>query len=54
MWKKLTLESKNSIDEYTKGCFDISDNTFTNLYLWSFGEDTEYKIENDIMKIIIS
>nr|WP_241633826.1 phosphatidylglycerol lysyltransferase domain-containing protein [Fusobacterium gastrosuis] len=51
MWKKLTLESKNSIDEYTKGRFDISDNTFTNLYLWSFGEDTEYKIENDILLI---
>lgn len=51
MWKKLTLESKNSIDKYTKGLFNISDNTFTNLYLWSFGEDTEYKIEDDILQI---
>lgn len=51
MWKKLTLESKNTIDEYTKGKFDISDNTFTNLFLWSFGEDTEYKIEDDILII---
>ncbi|WP_022820029.1 DUF2156 domain-containing protein [Fusobacterium russii] len=51
MWKKLTLESKNTIDEYTKGKFDISDNTFTNLFLWSFGEDTEYRIEDDILII---
>lgn len=51
MWKKLTLESKDTIDEYTKGKFDISDNTFTNLFLWSFGEDTEYRIEEDILII---
>ncbi|MDO4689967.1 MAG: phosphatidylglycerol lysyltransferase domain-containing protein [Fusobacterium sp.] len=51
MWKKLTLESKDSIDEYTKGIFEISDNTFTNLFLWSFGEDTEYSIEDDILLI---
>lgn len=51
MWKRLTLESKGSIDEFTKGKFEISDNTFTNLFLWSFGEDTEYKIEDDILLI---
>lgn len=51
MWKKLTLESKAIIDEYTKGKFDISDNTFTNLFLWSFGEDTEYRIEDEILII---
>lgn len=51
MWEKLTLESKDAIDEYTKGRFDISDNTFTNLFLWSFGEDTEYRIEDDILII---
>lgn len=51
MWEKLTLESKDTIDEYTKGRFDISDNTFTNLFLWSFGEDTEYRIEDDILII---
>ncbi len=51
MWKRLTLESKDSIDEYTKGKFEISDNTFTNLFLWSFGEDTEYRIEDDILLI---
>lgn len=49
MWKKITLESKDSIDEYTKGRFDISDNTFTNLFLWSFGEDAEYKIQDEIL-----
>lgn len=51
MWKRITLESKSIIDEYTKGRFEISDNTFTNLFLWSFGEDTEYRIENEILII---
>lgn len=51
MWKKLTLESKNIIDEFTKGKFEISDYSFANLYLWSFGESTEYKIEDDVLMI---
>ena len=47
MWQKLTIESKNSIEEYTKNRFEICDLNFSNLLLWSIGENTEYKIEND-------
>ncbi|MCY7007477.1 DUF2156 domain-containing protein [Fusobacterium simiae] len=51
MWKKLTIESKNSIEEYTKNRFEICDFSFSNLFLWSFGENTEYEIENDVLTI---
>ncbi len=51
MWNKLELDSKNIIDEFTKNRFNICDFTFTNLYLWSLGEDTKYKIEDDILLI---
>ena len=51
MWKKLTVESKSSIDEYTKNRFEICDLSFSNLLLWSIGENTEYEIENDILTI---
>ena len=48
---KLTIESKNSIEEYTKNRFEICDLSFSNLLLWSIGENTEYEIENDILTI---
>ena len=51
MWQKLTIESKNSIEEYTKNRFEICDLSFSNLLLWSIGENTEYEIENDILTI---
>ena len=51
MWKKLTIESKDNIEEYTKNRFEICDLTFSNLFLWSFGENTEYEIENDVLTI---
>lgn len=51
MWNKLELNSKKIIDDFTKNKFSISDFNFTNLYLWSFGEDTKYKIEDDILLI---
>ena len=51
MWKKLTIESKDTIDEYTKNRFEICDLSFSNLFLWSFGENTEYEIENDVLTI---
>jgi hypothetical protein len=41
MWQKLTIESKNSIEEYTKNRFEICDLSFSNLLLWSIGENTE-------------
>ena len=49
MWQKLTIESKNSIEEYTKNRFEICDLSFSNLLLWSIGENTEYEIENDVL-----
>lgn len=51
MWQKLTIESKNSIEEYTKNRFEICDLSFSNLLLWSIGENTEYEIENDVLTI---
>ena len=45
MWQKLTIESKSSIEEYTKNRFEICDLSFSNLLLWSIGENTEYEIE---------
>ena len=51
MQSKLTIESKDSIEEYTKNRYEICDLSFTNLFLWSFGEDTEYEIENNVLTI---
>ena len=31
--------------------FEICDLSFSNLFLWSFGENTEYEIENDVLTI---
>ena len=51
MQSKLTIESKHSIEEYTKNRYEICDLSFTNLFLWSFGENTEYEIENNVLTI---
>ncbi len=48
-WKKLTIEDKEIIDNFTKGKFKTCDYNFTNLFLWSQGEDIHYKIENDVL-----
>lgn len=48
-WKKLTIEDKELIDNFTKGKFRTCDYNFTNLFLWSQGENLHYKIENDIL-----
>ena len=45
-WKKLTIEDKELIDNFTKGKFRTCDYNFTNLFLWSQGENLHYKIEN--------
>ncbi|MGL5935365.1 MAG: DUF2156 domain-containing protein [Cetobacterium sp.] len=50
-WKKLTLESKSSIDEFLKNSFETSDLNFTNFYLWSFSENIEYSINDNILNI---
>ena len=51
MWQKLTIESISSIEEYAKNRFEICDLSFSNLLLWSIGENTEYEIENDVLTI---
>lgn len=50
-WKLLNIESKEEINEYLKGRFITSDLNFTNLLLWSLGEETKYKIENNVLTI---
>ncbi|WP_130890699.1 MULTISPECIES: DUF2156 domain-containing protein [Fusobacterium] len=50
-WKKLTIEDKETIDEFTKGKFSTCDYNFTNLFLWSQGENLHYKIENNVLVI---
>ena len=48
-WIQLSYESKNIIDEYTKDRFATCDYNFTNQLLWSKGENTHFKIENDVL-----
>ena len=48
-WKNMGIQDKEIIDEYLKGKFNISDYNFTNQYLWSIGEETKYRIENDVL-----
>lgn len=48
-WKKLTIEDKETIDEFTKGKFSTCDYNFTNLFLWSQGENIHYKIEDNVL-----
>lgn len=51
MWIKLSIDSKSIIDKYTKNKFCINDYSFTNLLLWSKGENIEYKEEDEILII---
>ena len=48
-WKKLDCNDKEIIDEYTKNRFITCDYNFTNQLLWSVGENTAYKIEDNIL-----
>lgn len=50
-WKKLTIEDKNTIDEFTKGKFETCDYNFTNLFLWSQGEEIFYTVDGNILII---
>lgn len=51
-WKKISLEDKNRIDSYFKlrKC-ELSDFTFTNLYIWQFAREITYKIVDDFLVI---
>lgn len=48
-WKEYGIQDKEIIDEYLKEKFNISDYNFTNQYLWSIGEESKYKIENNVL-----
>ena len=48
-WKVLEVQDKKIIDKYTKERFNTCDYNFTNQILWSIGEKTRYKIEEDIL-----
>ncbi|MGL5544049.1 MAG: DUF2156 domain-containing protein [Cetobacterium sp.] len=50
-WKRLAAESKAEIDEYLENRFETSDLNFTNFYLWSFSENIEYAIKEDVLYI---
>lgn len=50
-WKKLTIESRNELQNFLKEKFETSDMNFTNLFLWSFSENIQYAIESDIVYI---
>lgn len=50
-WKRLCIESREEIQKYLKNKFETSDLNFTNLFLWSFSENIEFKIKNEILYI---
>lgn len=50
-WKKLTLESREELQKFLKNRFETSDMNFTNLFLWSFSENIQYLVEDEILYI---
>ena len=50
-WKTISLEDREIIDSFTKNRFDTCDLNFSNLFLWSKGDNLEYKIQNDCLMI---
>lgn len=51
MWEKIDISSKEIIEKYTKGLFEVCDYNFINLLTWSEGDNILYKIENDVLYI---
>ena len=49
LWKKLTIESRDIFNKYYSSYQGISDMTFTNLYIWSFGREIEYCEEDEFL-----
>lgn len=50
-WKKLTIDSREELQKFLKNKFETSDMNFTNLFLWSFSENIQYTVENEILYI---
>ncbi|MGL5204425.1 DUF2156 domain-containing protein [Cetobacterium sp.] len=50
-WKRLLTKSRAEINEFLENRFETSDLNFTNFYLWSFSENIEYAIQDDVLYI---
>jgi hypothetical protein len=50
-WKTISLEDREIIDSFTKNRFDTCDLNFSNLFLWSKGDNLEYKVHQDCLMI---
>ncbi|MDX8335556.1 DUF2156 domain-containing protein [Candidatus Cetobacterium colombiensis] len=50
-WKKLTIESRDIIQEFLQNKFETSDMNFTNIFLWSFSEDIQYVVNDEVLYI---
>lgn len=51
MWQKITIDFKEKLEEYSGKKIQMCDYSFTNLYLWSFGDDIQYKEEDGLLFI---
>ncbi len=52
MWKPVTLDDKDVIDLYLKDKnLEISELTFTNLYLWNQGQSFSYRVIDDFLVV---
>lgn len=51
-WKKISLDDKDFLNSFIKQKnYCISDINFTNLFIWSFSREIDYKIINDCLCI---
>lgn len=50
-WKNIEISDKDIIDQYTKEKFEICDYNFNNLFLWSLGDNIQFKIEDEVLFI---
>lgn len=48
-WQNLSIESRTVFDKYYKNYQGLSDLTFTNLYIWSFGREISYCEEDEVL-----
>lgn len=49
MWQRVEISHKVKIEEYTKGRFKSCDYIFSNLLLWSIGDELEFLEEDNIL-----
>lgn len=51
MWQKITIDFKEKLEKYTEKKIEMCDYSFTNLYMWSFGDNISYREEKGILYI---